>query len=158
MSVLHNHLALTYLKLGNTKQASEFAGMAAAEAETLSDPRSRAWVAETQAAIALARGEFDEAIGLADRALGLESAGASPQTVMSALLRAAKAHRQPDASRMRVYTTNGQLRLRRPMAGPFRDAKCSLPSPTSSRTAATRKRHYHVSRSSRMSIDERRLL
>lgn len=93
VSVLHNHLALTYLKLGNTKQASEFAGMAATEAETLSDPRSRAWVAETQAAIALARGEFDEAIGLADRALGLESAGASPQTVMSALLTAANAHR-----------------------------------------------------------------
>ncbi len=92
VSVLHNHLALTYLKLGNTKRAAEFAQIAAIEADGLGDDRSKAWVAETQAEIALAEGRPDEAVKLVERTLSLGELGASPETMLAALVTAAKAH------------------------------------------------------------------
>lgn len=89
VSVLHNHLALTYLKLGNAKRAATFASLAATEAEELGDDRSRAWVTETQAEIALAQGRADEAFKLCERSVEL---GGSPETMLAASLTAAKAH------------------------------------------------------------------
>ncbi len=93
VSVLHNHLALTYLKLGNNQRAAKFATQAAAEAAALGDPRSQAWVAETQAEIALATGHDDDALRFAEQALALESDGASADTVLNALLTIARTHR-----------------------------------------------------------------
>jgi len=89
VSVLHNHLALTYLNLGNAKRAAKFVSLAAAEAEALGDDRSRAWVTETQAEIALAEGRADEALKLCERTMEL---GGSPETSLAAWLTAAKAH------------------------------------------------------------------
>lgn len=89
VSVLHNHLALTYLNLGNAKRAAKFATLAASEADALGDDRSRAWVAETQAEIALAEGRPDEALKLCERTLQL---GGSSETALAASLTAAKAH------------------------------------------------------------------
>lgn len=94
VSVLHNHLALTYLKLGNNKRAAKFATQAASEAAALGDPRAQAWVAETQAEIALAMGNDDEALQLAAKALALEGEGASPDTLLNALLTIARTHRR----------------------------------------------------------------
>jgi tetratricopeptide (TPR) repeat protein len=89
VSVLHNHLALTHLNLGNAKRAAKFASLAAAEADALGDDRSRAWVAETQAEIALAEGRAGEALKLCEHTLKL---GGSPETTLAASLTAAKAH------------------------------------------------------------------
>ncbi len=94
VSVLHNHLALTYLKLGHNKRAAKFATQAAAEAAALGDPQSQAWVAQTQAEIALASGDDAAALELAERALALEPDGASPDTVLNALMTIARAHRR----------------------------------------------------------------
>lgn len=92
-SVLHNHLALTHLRMGNLKRASKFADLAAAEADELGDVRAQAWVSETKGEIALAEGRYDAAVQLATRALELETEGASPETVLSARITAAKALR-----------------------------------------------------------------
>lgn len=94
VSVLHNHLALTYLKLGNNKRAAKFATQAAAEAAALGDPQAQAWVAQTQAEIALATGDDAAALELAGRALALEAQGASADTVLDAHITIARAHRR----------------------------------------------------------------
>lgn len=92
VSVLHNHLALTYLRLGNLERAAQYAHQAAGEVERLGDRRSRAWVLETQAQIAMAEGRADAALALAEEAIMLEPEGASPDTVLTAWLTTARVH------------------------------------------------------------------
>jgi tetratricopeptide (TPR) repeat protein len=96
ISVLHNHLALTYLKLGNAKRAAKFADLAAAEAEVLGDERARAWVTETQAEVALAAGDPERALELCETTLALAEPHGSPETMLSGLLTRAKAHQALD--------------------------------------------------------------
>lgn len=91
ISVLHNHMALTYMKLGNLKNAIKFAELAASEARVLDDRRSLAWVTETQAEIALEAGEPQRALELCEQALTLGEEAASPETRVAGLLTAAKA-------------------------------------------------------------------
>lgn len=93
VSVLHNHLALTHLKLGNTERASQFAAIAAAGARALHDLRAEAWVTETQAEIALAREQFADALRLSQDVLNADTLEISAETKLSAMLIAAKAHR-----------------------------------------------------------------
>jgi len=68
ISALHNHLALTYLRLGNLQRATEYADQASREVTELQDQRSRAWVLETQAQIALAERRVADAVALAREA------------------------------------------------------------------------------------------
>lgn len=91
VSVLHNHLALTYLKLGNTTKAAEFAAIAYGEAEALADQRAKAWVTETKAEIALANERAAEALDLSRQVVELGPAGAAPETMLSAHLTAGQA-------------------------------------------------------------------
>jgi tetratricopeptide (TPR) repeat protein len=93
VSVLYNHLALTHLKLGNTERASQFVAIAAEGAHSLHDQRAEAWVTETRAEIALAREQYEEALRFSQRVLDADAQATSPETALSALLTAAKAHR-----------------------------------------------------------------
>lgn len=96
VGVLYNHLALTFMRLGNLTRAREYAHQAAQTAERLEDRRAQAWVRETQAEIALDSGDHVEAIALAEAVSA--SPDASPQTKLSALVTAARAHRTTGAT------------------------------------------------------------
>lgn len=92
VSVLHNHLALTHLKLGNTDRAAQFAAIAADGARSLHDPRAEAWVTETQAEIALATEQYEEALRLSLQVLEDGAGQTSPETALTALLTTARAY------------------------------------------------------------------
>lgn len=95
VGVLYNHLALTYLRLGNVTRAREYAQQAAETASRLDDRRAQAWVRETLAEIALDSGDHAEAIALAEAVSA--SPEASPETKLTALVTAARAHRAAGA-------------------------------------------------------------
>jgi transcriptional regulator with XRE-family HTH domain len=91
IAALHNHLALTHLRLNNLRRASEFAQRAAGEAEDLGDDRALAGILDTQAQVALAEGRAAEALELADRARSLGDASSSPYAVLGGWLTRARA-------------------------------------------------------------------
>jgi tetratricopeptide (TPR) repeat protein len=93
-TLLRNTLALTYLKLGNTTRATEFADEARRMSTLRGDQASLAHVTETEAQIALAVGDH---AGVRERVVeALEFARASQNThaESSALLTLARSHRQ----------------------------------------------------------------
>lgn len=96
VGVLYNHLALTYVRLGNLTRARKYAHQAAETAERLDDRRAQAWVRETRAEIALDSGDHAEAIALAEAVTA--STDASAETRLSALVTAARAHRAAGAT------------------------------------------------------------
>lgn len=92
VAALHNHLALTYLNLGNLARAADYAHQAATEAQRLGDVRTEAGIAETQAKIALAEGRHQPALELAQEAIRLGADGAAPDAMLEALVTTARAH------------------------------------------------------------------
>lgn len=92
VAALHNHLALTYLNLGNLARAADYAHQAAAEAKRLGDARSQAGIAETGAKIALAEGRHEAALDLAADAIALGANGAAPDAVLEAQITTARAY------------------------------------------------------------------
>ena len=68
-ATLENDLALSYLAMGNSTRASEMAASARSTLEHLRDDWHLAHVLETQARIALASGDFDEAVEAAMKAV-----------------------------------------------------------------------------------------
>lgn len=92
IAALHNHLALTYLNLGNLARAADFAHQAAVEAKRLGDVRSEAGIAETRAKIALAEGRHEAALELAQEALRLAADGKAPDATLEAQVTMARAH------------------------------------------------------------------
>lgn len=92
VAALHNHLALTYLNLGNLTRAADYAHQAATEAKRMGDVRSEAGIAETRAKIALAEGRHSAALELAGEALRLGADGAVPDAMLEALITTARAH------------------------------------------------------------------
>jgi tetratricopeptide (TPR) repeat protein len=70
---LENALAMSFVRLGNLGRADELAAEAVAIAERLHHYQTLGHYLDTQATIRLARGEYDEAIRLADRSLALEA-------------------------------------------------------------------------------------
>lgn len=92
VAALHNHLALTYLNLGNLTRAADYAHQAATEAKRMGDVRSEAGIAETRAKIALAEGRHSAALELAGEALRLGADGAAPDAMLEALITTARAH------------------------------------------------------------------
>lgn len=108
ISVLHNHMALTFMKLGNLKKAGKFAELAAGEAKALDDDRSLAWVIETLAEIVLAAGKPQKAVELCSKALALGEKGASPEPKVAGLLTAARAHQALHNTARRALRTSKQ--------------------------------------------------
>ena len=70
---LENALAMSFVRLGNLGRADELAAGAVEIAERLHHYQTLGHYLDTQATIRLARGEYDEAIRLVDRALALEA-------------------------------------------------------------------------------------
>ncbi len=83
---LENDLSMSYLALGNSSRAAEMAASARARFERLGDKWWLAFVLDSQARIALERGEADEAARYADEALGLAQEAGNAKASVDALL------------------------------------------------------------------------
>ncbi len=86
-----NNIALTYLELGSLDQAARYADAAAATLTRLEDVRKLAHVVDTQAQIALARGETATAIELATVAVGQAESTGNTKALIDALTTRARA-------------------------------------------------------------------
>jgi tetratricopeptide (TPR) repeat protein len=73
VAILENELAMVFASLGNLDRAADLAGQARASAEAIGDRRLVGHIFDTQAGIALQRGDAQEAETLADRALAIET-------------------------------------------------------------------------------------
>ncbi len=93
IGALENDLALSFLALANTDRALELAGSSAGHFEHLGDRRWLAHVHETQAQVALAKGELDGARAFADQALAEADATANSKASVSTLRTMAKIER-----------------------------------------------------------------
>ncbi|HYM83788.1 MAG TPA: helix-turn-helix transcriptional regulator [Candidatus Dormibacteraeota bacterium] len=97
---IENELALIYLELGNLGEAERYVGEARQRFEDLHDRYWLAHVTDTQARVALARGDTDRALELGDEALGLAREVGSSAAEIDALVTRARAHRRRgDAAR-----------------------------------------------------------
>jgi tetratricopeptide (TPR) repeat protein len=113
VAALHNHLALTYLKLGNRQRAASFAQQAANEAESLGDQRALAGIIDTQGQIALADGDLARAEALGKRAVEVGHAAASPMAVLGGHLTIARtAAARGDAVAARAAYENAASQVR----------------------------------------------
>ena len=90
-AVIENNLALSYLQLGNLARATELATEARHRHEADADRRALAHVVETEAQIALARGDFGQAIKSATLAIDHAVASDNLRARSSALLTIARA-------------------------------------------------------------------
>ena len=88
---LENDLSLSYLALGNTTKAAELAGSARARFERLDDQWWLAFVLDSQARIAMARGEAEAAARQAGDALTLARRTENKKAAVDALLTIARA-------------------------------------------------------------------
>jgi len=93
-AALENDLALAFLNLGNLRRGSEFAASARARFEGLGDSRWLAHIADTEARIALAGLDFEQAATLAEEAIyGAELTG-NEKALIDALVTRAQVRRQ----------------------------------------------------------------
>lgn len=120
VAALHNHLALTYLRLGNLPRAAELAASAAAEVRKVGDSRSEAGILETQAAIAFAEERYAAAAELAERAITTGSDGIAPDAVLEAHLTLARARRAGGADQEATAVFERAVVLARESAPPSR--------------------------------------
>ena len=90
---VENELALIYIGLGNLREAAKHAGAARAAFESAGDEFWLAHVAETEAQIALAKGNHDEATTKAAAATELARKTGNQKAEISALLTGARAAR-----------------------------------------------------------------
>ena len=90
-AVLENNLALAYLRIGNLARASELAAEAHERHQLDGDRRSLAHVLDTQAQIAIARGDFGDAEARAAEAIVHAVASGNTRAQASALLTVARA-------------------------------------------------------------------
>ncbi len=88
---LENDLSMSYLALGNSSRAAEMAASARTRFERLDDKWWLAFVLDSQARIALARGAADEAARYAEEALGLARSNRNAKASVDALLTLARA-------------------------------------------------------------------
>ena len=87
-----NDLALSYLALGNTARATDLITQAHRQFENLHDDRWLAHVLETEAQIALARGDVDRALALTADAIHRAEQTDNEKALISALVTRARAH------------------------------------------------------------------
>ena len=90
-AMAENMLALTHLALGNIARAEDLAAAARARFESLHDERWLADVEETQAQIALAKGEPAEALEMVERSLALATKTGYRKAEMGGLVTKARA-------------------------------------------------------------------
>jgi tetratricopeptide (TPR) repeat protein len=90
---IENDLAMAYLATGNTTRAAELAATARAEFERVGDDRFVAAVLDTEAQVALARGEHDTALSTARLAIELARATGNRGVELTAILTEARALR-----------------------------------------------------------------
>jgi transcriptional regulator with XRE-family HTH domain len=88
---LENDLSMSYLALGNSSRAAEMAASARTRFERLDDKWWLAFVIDSQARIALARGAVDEAAQYAEEAFGLARSNGNAKASVDALLTLARA-------------------------------------------------------------------
>jgi transcriptional regulator with XRE-family HTH domain len=88
---LENDLALSYLALGNTSRAGEMIASARTTLERLGDDWSLAYVLDTQAQIALARGDAAEAASQSSGAIEMAERSHNIKATVDALLTHARA-------------------------------------------------------------------
>ncbi|MGD0862485.1 MAG: helix-turn-helix transcriptional regulator [Candidatus Limnocylindrales bacterium] len=88
---LENDLSMSYLALGNSSRAAEMAASARARFERLDDRWWLAFVLDTQARIALARGNANEAALAAEEALGVAGLTGNVKASVDGLLTLARA-------------------------------------------------------------------
>jgi transcriptional regulator with XRE-family HTH domain len=88
---LENDLSMSYLALGNSTKASELAASARARFEKLDDRWWLAHVVDSQARIALARGDAEQACRSAQQALDLALLAGNAKASVDALLTLARA-------------------------------------------------------------------
>jgi len=93
IGALENDLALSFLALSNTERAQDLASSSAEHFTRLGDRRWLAHVRETQAQVALARGDLDGARGFADTALAEAEATNNHKAAVSTLRTLAKIER-----------------------------------------------------------------
>ncbi len=91
---IENELALTYLALGNLREAERHAGAARAAMTSAGDDFRMAHLAETEARIALEAGDVERATALAASALDLALTTGNGRAELSARLTAARAARR----------------------------------------------------------------
>jgi transcriptional regulator with XRE-family HTH domain len=89
--MLENDLSMSYLALGNTTRADELAASAHARFERLDDKWSLAFVLDSQARIAIARGEAEAAAQQASDALAFAQRTDNKKAAVDALLTIARA-------------------------------------------------------------------
>ena len=105
VGALENDLALSFLALSNMDRAQDLASSSADHFEHLGDERWLAHVHETQAQVALAKGELDEARRYADDAMAKAEGSGNTKAAVSTLRTLAKIERarivaaEPDPSR-----------------------------------------------------------
>jgi tetratricopeptide (TPR) repeat protein len=88
---LENDLSMSYLAIGNTTKAAELAASAHARFERLDDQWWLAFVLDSQARVAMARGEAEAAASQAGEALALARRTENKKAAVDALLTLARA-------------------------------------------------------------------
>jgi transcriptional regulator with XRE-family HTH domain len=73
VAILENELAMVFISLGNTDRAAELVARARVTADAVGDRRLVGHLLDTQASIALAKGNPAEALPLAERSLEIEA-------------------------------------------------------------------------------------
>ena len=73
VAILENELAMVFISLGNTDRAAELVARARETAEAVGDRRLVGHLLDTQASIALAKGNPADALPLAERSLEIEA-------------------------------------------------------------------------------------
>ncbi len=117
-SLVENRLALAYLSSGNVSRASELAGHARMRHELEGDERALAYIAETQARIAIAEKRYEDAIQLATEAREAAQETANPASASTAMLAKARAEAlagRTDDANASYGTAIGELRTRGPV-------------------------------------------
>jgi tetratricopeptide (TPR) repeat protein len=90
-AILANTLALTYLGMGSVVKAHRYARQARQEAETLGETTLLAPITNTEAQIAMARGDWQGAIGLATRSVGYATEDGNSHALIEAFRTRARA-------------------------------------------------------------------
>jgi tetratricopeptide (TPR) repeat protein len=117
-ALVENELALAYLTSGNVSRASELAGHARLRHEVEGDERALAYVAETQARIAIAEKRYEEAIQLAIEAREAAQETGNPGSASMAMLAKARAETlagRTDDANASYGTAIDELRARGPV-------------------------------------------
>ena len=93
-AALENDLALAFVKLGNLSRANEFVSSARTRFEALGDARWLAHIADTEAQIALAGSDLNQAAVLAEQAIACAESTANHKALMAALVTRAQVRRR----------------------------------------------------------------